>query len=621
MATREYRPGARWTLVARGHLAVLLPSEQALPLVPRLWDLLGDGTDLYGVLDALTSEFGFARLPAFGIAEHRERLRLLVRGAVDAAVTTAAGQERVSGADVGTWLERGVEGWTSVELLGEDDGGPALPLEGGAVGAASLRVHAVAGSSGPAASAVREPGPVATKEPAPEALREPAPEALREPAPAAAQEPAPAAAGEPVEATILPSAETQHPVSETQGSLGDSPLSDFPVTDSRSAEAAPEPGAPELGAPEPAVPEPAAPVEEHPTTSTSSYDQLWGSTVVRSVEDAAVRVGEGEDGEEAGKAADAGKAAESRQAAERDAPEADRGPQAPGRGRPGRLVPEQATDPLPPAQTTEPLGAGGWTPPGLLIDAVPWGRPATPTEQPAGHLAGNHPAPETGPEGRSITSELFGDHDGETVMRSDLDGLGGQPGGQADQADLGLTVPPPPADEAEGAGDRGDARSAPPSSSASGSGPLVLGRRCPRGHANPPSYAQCPACGEAIAGEPEQLPRPALGRVRLSSGEVIELEEPLVVGRQPSVSRVASGGMPRLVTVTSPSGDISRNHLEVRLEGWHVMLRDLKATNGTVLERPGQSPRRLAQGEMTIVLDGDVADLGDGVTLTFEAVP
>ena len=51
------------------------------------------------------------------------------------------------------------------------------------------------------------------------------------------------------------------------------------------------------------------------------------------------------------------------------------------------------------------------------------------------------------------------------------------------------------------------------------------------------------------------------------------------------------------------------------------MVRDLKATNGTVLERPGQSPRRLAQGEMTIVLDGDVADLGDGVSLRFEAVP
>ncbi|WP_077489731.1 FHA domain-containing protein [Sinomonas mesophila] len=555
MATREYCPGTRWTLVARGHLAVLLPVEHGRPLVPRLWALLGDGTDLYGVLDALTAEFGFARLPAFGIAEHRERLRLLVRGAVDAAVTTPAGRERVSGADVGTWLERGVDGWTAVELVGEDDGGPSLPLEGGAVGAASVRVH-----SGNGAAPMPAAEPATAAAPAPTA----APAQTEAPAAAPARE---SAAGEPaageqgsLDATILPPTDTQLPADEAPLPAAEPP-----------AEAAPA----------------AAPAEDHPTTTTSSYDQLWGSTVVRSVEDAAVRESEAE---------------------EHDGP-----------------GPEQTTDPLPPPRTTEPLAqpaaappaspALAWTPPSLLIDSLPWAGPAPEPAGP-GRDRESPQAPERGPEDRSITSELFGDHDGETVMRSDLDGLEDQPADRGATGDLGLTVPPPAGDDA-GA----DRRGAPPSPADRREGPLVLGRRCPRGHANPPSYAQCPACGEPITGEPEQLPRPALGRVRFSSGEVIELEEPLVVGRQPSVSRVASGGMPRLVTVASPSGDISRNHLEVRLEGWHVMLRDLKATNGTVLERPGQSPRRLAQGEMSIVLDGDVADLGDGVTLTFEAVP
>jgi hypothetical protein len=209
-------------------------------------------------------------------------------------------------------------------------------------------------------------------------------------------------------------------------------------------------------------------------------------------------------------------------------------------------------------------------------------------------------APDSAAQGRSITSELYGDHDGETVMRSELEpaSLAAEPGQDG-------AAPP-----AASAGAR-----------AAATGPLVLGRRCPQGHASPPSYPQCAVCGEHLEGDPVQVPRPALGRVVFSTGEVIDLVQPLVVGRQPSVARVASGGMPRLVSVTSPSGDISRNHLEVRLEGWHVMLRDLKATNGTVLERPGQAPRRLAQGEMTIVLDGDVADLGDGVSLRFEAVP
>jgi hypothetical protein len=261
---------------------------------------------------------------------------------------------------------------------------------------------------------------------------------------------------------------------------------------------------------------------------------------------------------------------------------------------------------MPPTGTPEPEPAAGpepvadpehapWTPPSL-IDSVPWGAPADRPERP---VVPERPA---APE-RSITSELFGDHDGETVMRSDVDALD-------------LTVPP----ESQG-GPAGEAGRPASSEGRRAPGPLVVGRRCPQGHANPPSYAQCAACGDPISGEPQQLPRPPLGRVRFSDGEVIELTQALVVGRQPSVSRVASGGMPRLVSVTSPSGDISRNHLEVRLEGWHVMVRDLKATNGTVLERPGQAPRRLAQGEMMIVLDGDVADLGDGVTLRFEAVP
>jgi pSer/pThr/pTyr-binding forkhead associated (FHA) protein len=108
--------------------------------------------------------------------------------------------------------------------------------------------------------------------------------------------------------------------------------------------------------------------------------------------------------------------------------------------------------------------------------------------------------------------------------------------------------------------------------------------------------------------------------MRVSTGALVDLDQSLVIGRQPSVSRVHGGVMPRLVQVASPSGDISRSHVEVRLEGWHVMLCDLKATNGTVLVREGQPPRRLAQNEMAILLDGDIAELGDDVSLRFEEI-
>lgn len=157
--------------------------------------------------------------------------------------------------------------------------------------------------------------------------------------------------------------------------------------------------------------------------------------------------------------------------------------------------------------------------------------------------------------------------------------------------------------------------------SAPASGPLVLARVCPQGHANPPIRSACTECGASLPQDAVQVGRPRLGRMRLSTGELLDLDQSLVIGRQPSVSRVQGGGMPRLVQVPSPGGDISRSHVEVRLEGWHVMLCDLKATNGTVLVRQGQPPRRLAQNEMAILLDGDIAELGDNISLRFEEIP
>jgi len=149
---------------------------------------------------------------------------------------------------------------------------------------------------------------------------------------------------------------------------------------------------------------------------------------------------------------------------------------------------------------------------------------------------------------------------------------------------------------------------------------MVLARLCPSGHANPPRLSACFNCGAAITSEPREVGRPRLGTMHISSGEVVELDHSLIVGRQPSVSRVMVEAMPRLVHVQSPNGDISRSHVEVRLDGWDVLLVDLKATNGTVLVREGQAPRRLGEGEEAILLNGDIAELGDGVSLLFDGL-
>jgi len=151
-------------------------------------------------------------------------------------------------------------------------------------------------------------------------------------------------------------------------------------------------------------------------------------------------------------------------------------------------------------------------------------------------------------------------------------------------------------------------------------GPLVLARLCPQGHANPPSRTVCWDCGEAITGEPLEVSRPHVGRMHISNGGVIDLDRTLVIGRQPSVSRVEGGAMPRLIQVVSSSGDISRSHAEVRVDGWDVLLVDLFATNGTVFVRQGEEPRRLAPGEQVALRNNDRADLGDGVILHFDEI-
>ena len=108
------------------------------------------------------------------------------------------------------------------------------------------------------------------------------------------------------------------------------------------------------------------------------------------------------------------------------------------------------------------------------------------------------------------------------------------------------------------------------------------------------------------------------GYVRFSHGELVELGVPIVVGRKPTHEGAGAPAHARMISVPSPSKDISRNHLEIRVEHGHVLVTDLNSVNGTVLRRQGQPDRTLVGKEAVLVLNDDVVDLGDGVTLVFE---
>lgn len=135
---------------------------------------------------------------------------------------------------------------------------------------------------------------------------------------------------------------------------------------------------------------------------------------------------------------------------------------------------------------------------------------------------------------------------------------------------------------------------------------------------------QPPVSNDAPTEVLDVAPAPAaasIGRIRLSTGQETALDRTVIIGRRPRSTRASGANLPHLIAVESPQQDISRSHLEVRPEGDTVVVIDLHTTNGSTLLRPGADPVRLHPGEQTLVLSGDVVDLGDGVTVAFEDLP
>ncbi|MEO6712746.1 MAG: FHA domain-containing protein [Mycobacteriales bacterium] len=148
--------------------------------------------------------------------------------------------------------------------------------------------------------------------------------------------------------------------------------------------------------------------------------------------------------------------------------------------------------------------------------------------------------------------------------------------------------------------------------------PLVQAVSCSLTHLNPPEAFRCRICDEFLdQQEPVLVPRPSLGHLRFSTGQVVELDSRVVVGRSPSAERVSAGELPQLVQVESPAQDISRSHVEVRLDGWRVEVVDLDSVNGTVVALPGRDPERLQPGEPYPLVPNAVIDLAGEVTFRY----
>ena len=611
MPAISYRPGP-WLGLVRGGTIVLLDSGTREDVVHDLWAVLAGRPTLQSVLGAVVSGYGtdLAALPEFAIISFDGKMHTILRGDVVVNTDGSDGAAELSGQGVTTWTERLLPEQDAFDVVinaGKEGACRWLPLAEGVVQLGGIRVG---NDDGGTASSGVPNQEAADHVPAPRRETAAPNEEAADHVPAPPTEPA--APQEPVPAPQLQDQAPARPV--------DTPAPQLQARQAPSGQVPPPP------APAPVVEEPRA-EEPDALDAPASDDTLL-------TPGDAEEIGAENHGAENHSAEDVDAAEPN--AVDPDAVEPDgegdieetvvhtkaQRANLPENPTAGHAAPSTQTPPAavvtgapagPPAQAPAPAKQTA-----SLIDSVPWLTPsasarARAAESQTAEAAGRIPPTSAQPAeaaGRiqptsaqptapaspaqpaapaSSRSPLEGDHDGQTLMRSDLKSLPG--GGGA----AGTPVEPPAT-----------------------TGPMVLARVCPQGHANPPTRSACSRCAAPLASDASEVKRPSLGKMRLSSGEVIELDRPVIVGRQPAASRVQGNVMPQLVQVRSVSGDISRSHLEVRLEGWHVILGDLKATNGTMLIREGQPPRRLGQGESMILFDGDIADLGDGVSLRFE---
>lgn len=186
----------------------------------------------------------------------------------------------------------------------------------------------------------------------------------------------------------------------------------------------------------------------------------------------------------------------------------------------------------------------------------------------------------------------------------------------ADRADPAVAVPaegplPDPVERITDAEEPEDAEPEPPAPAPSGTDPDDL---------------TVAGGWEAVDDRPDVPGRPPappvtrpVARLVFSSGENVEVDRPVLVGRAPEARRSSSGDQPRLVAVPSPQQEVSSTHLEIRpgtgADQGTAVVTDLGSTNGTVLVQPGLPPEDLQPGVAIQLVPGAIIDLGDGVTI------
>ena len=150
-------------------------------------------------------------------------------------------------------------------------------------------------------------------------------------------------------------------------------------------------------------------------------------------------------------------------------------------------------------------------------------------------------------------------------------------------------------------------------------GALVTSITCPAAHPNRVEAETCWVCGEAILDRTVvTIGRPDLGRLVFDGGRSVGLHRPVIIGRNPPDDAELDGEPATPFRVPDPEAILSRQHLEVRIDGWNVMLVDRKSRNFTTITRPGERTERLLPGIPAWCPPGSSVVLADLATFRYE---
>lgn len=129
----------------------------------------------------------------------------------------------------------------------------------------------------------------------------------------------------------------------------------------------------------------------------------------------------------------------------------------------------------------------------------------------------------------------------------------------------------------------------------------------PAGPSRPSPVPALPRSGQdETAGSP--APRVPSATITLDNGQVVPLDSPVLLGRDPSPMAVVPGGRPHPVEDAPRS--ISKTHLAVGCDGPGCWVVDLNSTNGSRIEGRAGSVRCVPWVRAPLV-DGDVVRYGD----------